>query len=57
MRYYKYKNIKNYKYKIEEENNIIIKTNRAVHSLYEVECFLHGLDKVFKYMHLYKFLK
>ena len=54
MRHYKYNNMKNCK---NEEDNFIIKTNRAVHSLHEVECFLHGLDKVFKYIHLYKFLK
>ena len=56
MRYYKCKN-KGFHHHQKEEHNLIIKTNRAVHSLYEVECFLHGLDKVFKYVHLYKFLK
>ena len=53
MRHYNCKNIKNCK----EENNFLIKTNRAVHSIHEVECFLHGLEKAFKYVHLYKFLK
>ena len=54
MRYYKHKDTFFHK---KEEKSFLIKTNRAVHSLHEVECFLHDLNKAFKYIHLYKFLK
>ena len=40
-----------------KELKIIKKTNCAIHSLREVECFLHNIDKGFRFIHLYKFLK
>jgi len=52
MRYYKHKDFER-----KEENNLRKKTNRGIASLQEVECFLHDLEKVFKYVHLYKFLR
>ena len=54
MNYYRNKEIKE---EVKKEFKLIKKTNHAIHSLREVECFLHDLDKAFKYIHLYKFLK
>ena len=39
------------------KSNFWIKKDCALHSLKEVECFLHNLDKASRYIHLYKFLR
>ena len=53
MRNYKDNFIKEYV----DKSNFWIKIDCAMHSLKEVECFLHNLDKASKYIHLYKFLR
>lgn len=35
----------------------ILKKDCACHSIREIECFLHSLNKLFRVKHLYKFLK
>jgi len=40
-----------------EHSNFWIKIDCAMHSIKEVECFLHNLNKASRYVHLYKFLK
>jgi len=45
---------------IKENNNKLdfcVKIDCAIHSLKEVECFLHNLNTFARYKHLYKFLK
>ena len=48
------------KHDIISENNKskwLIKKDCAITSVKEIECFLHNLNKLFKFGHLYKFLK